>query len=404
MVLRTRLVFLPVYFAALVVVCVPRPLVAAKPAPPPPPPPVYYVVTWLGTFGGAHSGAFDINNRGTVVGYADNLLEEERAFVCLTEADPRLPSVPLNTLIDLNTLGEFDSPGWIAQRAEGINDLGQIVGWARASGWMRGFVFDPTVVVDPDVDRPRFILLPGPPAGPYAGPPDGPYGTRAIKINNVGEVVGDSARIPDGTWSHVFRFNIYSAEWTEWSNGPTGWAVQINDAGQILTDYARFTPNGGWQYVQSPVTFLRGMNQVGVVSGGIDVSYYLKKKLVSDYAIVRLTDPSVPTTSETIFNTESKYEKPSDINSHGDVVIHWATTNGYRRPVLFTNEHGAIKLDDTVIGDPAHVAAFLVADPHPPVPTAMTEREDATGFPAICGTRGGGENDQAFLLLPAAAE
>jgi probable HAF family extracellular repeat protein len=82
----------------------------------------------LGTLGGDESVAFSINNAGQIVGWAVNLMGQDRA----TLFDPNDP----NNNLDLGTLGG----SWSVARS--INDAGQIAGYAvNRRGQMRATLF-----------------------------------------------------------------------------------------------------------------------------------------------------------------------------------------------------------------------------------------------------------------------
>ena len=91
------------------------------------------VMTDLGTFGGIYSHALGINNGGQVVGFASTADERERAFV-----------YSAGTMTDLNTVLDDSGTGWTIEKAWGINDKGQIVADARnALGESRVVRLDP---------------------------------------------------------------------------------------------------------------------------------------------------------------------------------------------------------------------------------------------------------------------
>lgn len=96
------------------------------------------------------SAAYDINNNGQVVGFAETGMGDLHAFLYTVD----------EIMVDLNTLIPADS-GWELQLAHGISDNGQIVGWGVLNGQRRAFLLIPVGLpntIDISVDhsyRPR---------------------------------------------------------------------------------------------------------------------------------------------------------------------------------------------------------------------------------------------------------
>lgn len=86
----------------------------------------------LGAING-RTAALDINNDGVIVGVSGSTSPNPIAFVYRD-----------GEMLDLNTLIPQDS-GWVLQNANGINDLGQIVGWGLYNGEERAFLLTPVV-------------------------------------------------------------------------------------------------------------------------------------------------------------------------------------------------------------------------------------------------------------------
>lgn len=75
-----------------------------------------------------------INNKGQVVGTADNTPPEHRVFLWQNDVT-----------YDLNALIPKDA-GWVLEDARAINANGQIVGWGEHDGHKRAFLLTPTVL------------------------------------------------------------------------------------------------------------------------------------------------------------------------------------------------------------------------------------------------------------------
>src|SRR5688500_18777683 len=81
-----------------------------------------YAVTDLGTFGGAASGAFDINNANQVVGNAQLANGENRAFL-FQDANGN-GAVDAGEMVNLGVTG-----GFTHSFAQGLNEAGTVVGY-----------------------------------------------------------------------------------------------------------------------------------------------------------------------------------------------------------------------------------------------------------------------------------
>jgi probable HAF family extracellular repeat protein len=155
--------------------------------------------------------AWRINDLGQVVGSADNLEGETRAF-------RTAPNSRINPLTDdLGTLGGSES------RANGINNLGQVVGNStNAIGQLRAFRTAPNSRINPLTDD----------LGTLGGSQ-----SSAADINNLGQVVGSSTNA-----SEQFRAFLYNNGQMLDLNDliPTipgvtlDSAIGINDLGQIV--------------------------------------------------------------------------------------------------------------------------------------------------------------------------
>jgi len=120
----------------------------------------------LGTLGGNESQARAVNNHGQVVGLARTAIGESHAFLWNSVTGMR----------DLGTLGT----GAVSV-AEGVNDLGQVVGYSETAGYSgchHAFLWDPVTGIK---DLGAFGL----------------YRSHACGINDAGQIIGWAASATD---------------------------------------------------------------------------------------------------------------------------------------------------------------------------------------------------------------
>lgn len=178
----------------------------------------------LGTFGGnIRSAAFDINNAGQVVGFANTADEQTRAFLWTESAGMK----------NLGTLGYYSF-------ATSINDVGQVVGYSDPTDVpTRAFLWS---------ENTGMINL-----GTLGG--DNSY-SYAYGINNAGQVVGNSVFniSATGTTQHAFL----------WEDGA------MFDLNNLLSS------NSGWTIFEA-----RGINNVGQIVGTASLDDQVRAVLLS---------------------------------------------------------------------------------------------------------------------------
>jgi len=170
----------------------------------------------LGTFGGTQSQAFSINSSGQVVGDATTPGDTGN------HAFRTAPNSPINPATDdLGTLGGSVSTAY------GINDSGQVVGAARKAN-------EPHFVLH------AFRTAPNSPINPATDELGALGGTQSVArgINNSGQVVGYASTIGDATF-HAFRTAPNSpinpaTDDLGTLGGTTSRARSINSSGQVV--------------------------------------------------------------------------------------------------------------------------------------------------------------------------
>jgi probable HAF family extracellular repeat protein len=167
-----------------------------------------YTVTDLGTFGGARSAAFSINNSGQVAGFAETADGRAQAFLYTD-----------HTLINLGTLGGFES------YAYRISDSGFVIGRAQnAGGKNRAFV---TILNSSMFDISSLDSNLG---GSFS---------VALGVNGSGQVVGyfHTETQHKASRNRVFLYSDHLVTDLGTFGGADGIVTAINDSGQMAGSY-----------------------------------------------------------------------------------------------------------------------------------------------------------------------
>ena len=351
--------------------------------PPPPEPSVGYVVTWLGTIGGTYKAAHAINNGGVVVGSGD-LGGERHAFRVIPDMNGNGDLIyyrdddgdGLNDLLeDLNVLGVWvdhtGNPvaGCTAVSANDINEHDEIVGTADCGGQTRVFVFDP------NVEPAELILLPPPPELVGAG---GDYFGSAI--NDAGDIVG-FRRAPDIATSVIFYRcdpELLVLDLGIPLNTQYFPRVDINNRGdfgevQIVTGAGfRLTLGLDSSLIDAELfdlLHIYAINDLGTFCGNKEeVGKGKQKDPGGAFRYSGNPDEEL----KLLLDTDSSSIGGRGINSDGDVIV----SPGW----LYHDSFGLLVLEDLVVNPPKWGPGNERFNPF-----GMTDRDDATGFPAICG-------------------
>ncbi len=181
----------------------------------------------LGTFGGRSSRAYDINNRGQVVGYAERTMTGTVPVYEWDPADPfgfRITGYTQGTVTRTNAFvydyrrGTMVSLGEPTEHSEAyaINDSGQIVGSV-------GFSDDKKKAF---VAKKGFIRSFSLPSGPIDS-------SVAKDINNAGQIVGNSYS-PGYAWFSTSYHSLENATVYQSLLGAASHVNAINSQGQIV--------------------------------------------------------------------------------------------------------------------------------------------------------------------------
>jgi probable HAF family extracellular repeat protein len=274
-----------------------------------------YRLTDLGTLGGSNSQAFGLNDRGQVVGYAQTDSYEGHAFLWS----------PGGGMQDLGALGGSYS------RAYAINNQGQVVGSAQLG----------------DENTHAFLWTPGGGMQDLHGP-EGGYSSWAYGINELGYVVGGA-----------YTGSACAFVWLPWLGmrslvtGP-GYmdiaAYAINDQGQMVG----LAPSG--DDVHAFLSTYGVIQNLGTLGGQTSVAYGLNDQgQVVGFSSTAswATHAFLWTVGGGMHDLGTPGSNYSDslamaVNERGQVVGH-AYRNGEERAFLWTEADGMVDLNGLVV-------------------------------------------------------
>jgi len=353
----------------------------APPPPPPPPPPVNYRITWLNaTNAGNYIG---MNDSGDIVGNYVGLNGRRGAFLYTSATG----LVAMNSLVDSGV--KFSD-------AQGINNLGQIVGQGSINGNEIRYLFTPGLGVE---------QIPLPPGFDFAFP----WG-----INDYGDVVVAATKYgtPSGT-TEVFVYDRASTPnnpfWIDTGANPQsdGNWLAINNHTQVVgtsSQAFRWTPNGtpnGTLELFGLSTLAYGVNDDGHFVGGASAK--------DGYRAYRFDSTGMKK-----LGTLGHASEAWGINDLGQVVGGYTVTSKTQGThlygFLYTDASGMVNLDNLVIGTTDDLTKWRSAARTESrkinTPRLLDGTANRNGFGQICGTAwfkdatGQLTISDAFLLTP----
>jgi probable HAF family extracellular repeat protein len=296
---------------------------------------VVYTVTDLGTLGGPYSYGLGINASGQVTGYSYTAGYAAAGAFLWT---PTSPNGASGMMHDLGTLGGIDSIG------TGINDSGQVTGFANTSG---------------DAANHAFLWTPTTPNGDSGTMHDletlGGTDSYAQGINAAGQVAGYSQTTGDAA-THAFLYDPGAPGLHDLGTlgGTSSYGLRINASGQVTgysyttgdSDYHAFLYDPGAPGLHDLGT-LGGTNSVG---SGINASGQVtgNSQTTGDAAThAFLYDPGAPGLLDlgTLGGGDSY---GNGINASGQVVGQRVYGNILIHAFLYTSDSGMVDLNSLI--------------------------------------------------------
>jgi probable HAF family extracellular repeat protein len=196
----------------------------------------------LGTLGGAHSSATDINSSAAVAGYSYVPSGDTHAFLWQSGV--------------MTDLGALDG---VSSDARAVNDLGQVVGSSTTPGDFHAFLWDSGLMTD---------------LGTLGG-----GWSAAADVNNLGQVVGAAQDASNTQLACIWESGVMTDLNTLVVGGAPYvmvYANSINSSGQI-TGYA-VTETGLSSFLLTPVAAVPAPGAMLLGMAGVAVTGLLRKR------------------------------------------------------------------------------------------------------------------------------
>jgi probable HAF family extracellular repeat protein len=324
----------------------------------------------LGALGGNESFANAVNNRGQVVGFAENTVPDP--FQGLeTQIRPFLWQD--GVMYDLGDLGGPDAVAIF------VNERGQVAGSS---------LINSTPV--PPVNGP--CALGGPPSAPFLwengrmigiGTLGGSCGTPNA-LNNRGQVVGDSFLAGDSTY-HPFSWDRGVLTDLGTLGGDNGQALWVNDAGEVIgqADLPGSIVHHGFLWRNAVMTdlgtlgstsFAEGINSNGQVVGRSRTNDPTNP--IQHAFLWEDGGPMIDLNTLILAHSSLLLLDATYINDRGEIAGHGLTTNGENHAfLLIPCKEGEQGCGDNAADSSASTEGSPVAvAPHPSVATALSAR------------------------------
>lgn len=284
-----------------------------------------YRVTDLGTFGGSQSDAFGINDSGQVVGWAFTSSNS------LTHAFRTAPNSPINPATD--DLGTLASASWNLVSAD-INASGQVAAYSWGF-FTHAFRAAPHSPINPVADD----------LGTLGGP-----AAEALGINNSGQVVGWA--FTSGIAAHAFRTAPNSpinpaTDDLGTLGGGESWANGVNASGQAVgrsftggkVHAFRTAANSPINPATDDLGTLGGANSeaLGINDSGQVVGWAIRSGDTDVHAFRTASNSAINPATDDLGTLGGTFSEALGINASGQVVGFAHTSSNDQHAFLYNS-------------------------------------------------------------------